>query len=74
MKIEVRNTKVIDVEFPDSRMTFSDKDALVNHLTNKVKSLQNCIAHYEKELIRLKVELAPKLEQLEQATKTDGLP
>ena len=65
MKYKVLSTQPIEVTFRDgSKRVFADKQEIVNHFTNKTKSVENCIAHYEKELVRLKAELTPLQEDL----------
>jgi len=60
MTFRVFNTQPIEVTLRDGTIRiFPDKESIINHLTNKSKGLENCIAHYEKELVRLKAELAP---------------
>jgi len=65
MKFEVLVAYPISVTMRngDTRV-FPDKESLINHLTNKMKGIENCIAHYEKELARLRAELIPVQEDL----------
>jgi hypothetical protein len=58
LKIQTTTTNPIVVSFPDgSAKTFSDKEAAHNHFKNKIKSLENCIAHYLSESEKMTKEL-----------------